>query len=78
VLIFALLMGNFGLRVAADSSVLTESLDHTARIAHTEITFTVKAVFFTFMGRDAWPAFGGHGLRRRPRPPARRGTSRRG
>jgi cell volume regulation protein A len=50
VLIFALLMGNFGLRVAADSSVLAGSLDHTARIAHTEITFIVKAVFFTFMG----------------------------
>jgi cell volume regulation protein A len=50
ILIFALIMGNFGIRTSTDRSVLTGSLDRTARIAHSEITFIVKAIFFTFMG----------------------------
>ncbi len=50
VLIFALLMGNFGLRLATDGSALTGSLDQSTRLFHSQVTFIIKALFFTFMG----------------------------
>jgi cell volume regulation protein A len=50
VLIFALLLGNFGLRLPADASALTGSLDQATRLFHSQVTFIIKALFFTFMG----------------------------
>jgi cell volume regulation protein A len=50
VLIFALLMGNFGLRLPTDGSALTGSLDPSTRLFHSQVTFFIKALFFTFMG----------------------------
>jgi cell volume regulation protein A len=50
VLIFALLVGNFGLRVPNDGSAITGSLDHATRLFHSQVTFIIKALFFTFMG----------------------------
>jgi cell volume regulation protein A len=50
VLIFALLVGNFGLRLPADGSALVGSLEHSTRLFHSQVTFIIKALFFTFMG----------------------------
>jgi cell volume regulation protein A len=50
VLIFALLVGNFGLRLPADGSGLVGSLEQSTRLFHSQVTFVIKALFFTFMG----------------------------
>jgi cell volume regulation protein A len=50
VLIFALLVGNLGFRAPMASDSLGGSLDDATRSAHGQITFIVKALFFTFMG----------------------------
>jgi cell volume regulation protein A len=50
VLIFALLMGNLGLRLPGDAPLLTGSLDSATRLFHGQVTFIIKAMFFTFMG----------------------------
>ena len=50
VLIFALLLGNFGLRLPTDGSALAGSLDTSTRLFHSQVTFIIKALFFTFMG----------------------------
>jgi cell volume regulation protein A len=50
VLIFALLMGNLGLRLPGDGASLAGSLDTSTRLFHGQVTFIIKALFFTFMG----------------------------
>jgi cell volume regulation protein A len=50
VLVFALLLGNLGLRVPSDGAHLIGSLDDATRSVHTQVTFVVKAFFFTFIG----------------------------
>jgi cell volume regulation protein A len=50
VLVFALLIGNIGFRVPADEAHMVGSLDEATRSIHSQITFIVKAFFFTFMG----------------------------
>jgi cell volume regulation protein A len=50
VLIFALLMGNLGLRLPGDGPSLAGSLDSSTRLFHGQVTFIIKALFFTFMG----------------------------
>jgi Na+:H+ antiporter len=50
VLIFALLLGNLGLRVPTDDAHLVGSLDEATRSVHSQVAFVVKAFFFTLMG----------------------------
>jgi cell volume regulation protein A len=50
VLVFALMLGNFGLRVPGDGAHLVGSLDEATRSVHSQVTFVVKAFFFTFIG----------------------------
>jgi cell volume regulation protein A len=50
VLVFALLLGNLGLRVPGDGAHLVGSLDEATRSVHSQVTFVVKAFFFTFIG----------------------------
>jgi cell volume regulation protein A len=50
VLIFALLMGNLGLRLPGDGPSPAGSIDHATRLFHGQVTFIIKALFFTFMG----------------------------
>jgi Na+:H+ antiporter len=50
VLVFALLLGNLGLRVPGDGAHIVGSLDETTRSVHSQVTFVVKAFFFTFIG----------------------------
>jgi cell volume regulation protein A len=50
VLVFALLIGNIGFRVPSGDAHMVGSLDEATRSIHSQITFIVKAFFFTFMG----------------------------
>lgn len=50
VLVFALMLGNLGLRVPSDGAHLVGSLDEATRSVHSQVTFVVKAFFFTFIG----------------------------
>ncbi len=50
VLVFALMLGNLGLRVPSDGAHLVGSLDDATRSVHSQVTFVVKAFFFTFIG----------------------------
>jgi Na+:H+ antiporter len=50
VLVFALILGNLGLRVPGDGAHLIGSLDEATRSVHSQVTFAVKAFFFVFMG----------------------------
>ena len=50
VLIFALVLGNLGLRVPTDGASTVGSLDDETRSVHSQVTFAVKVFFFVFMG----------------------------
>ncbi len=50
VLVFAIMLGNLGLRVPSDGAHLIGSLDEATRSVHSQVTFVVKAFFFTFIG----------------------------
>ena len=50
VLIFAVMLGNLGLRVPTDGAHVVGSIDAETRSVHSQITFAVKVFFFVFMG----------------------------